>query len=129
MWNFVRTWSLGFLFIILLVFFVLRGPALIRELRLSFAPYTDGIYAFYLSSGHTFYGSVASVNGRTIALRNAYSFQSTTVGDVPTSNLQAQILNPLTMPENWIAISRDSVLFYEKLTEEAQLMPLIEGRR
>ncbi len=111
----------------LVIALALWGPALTSLARLYTAQYRGDVYAFYLDSGHTFYGTVRGVGFGTITLANVYSFQTVSVGQTPTSNLTAQELNPLTAPENWMTISREHVLFYEKLGDKAKVLKIMRG--
>lgn len=113
---------------ILIVFgLLIWGPSLYGTVRLYAAQYTGDVYAFYLDSGHTFYGTVRGVGFGTITIAEAYSFQTVKVGDTPTSNLTSQRLNPLTSPDNWLTMSRRHILFYEKLGDKAKVLKIMRG--
>lgn len=119
----VRTLIAGFVFP--LVFLALFAPSLFADARLFLAQYGNDRYAFYLASGHTFYGTVRGVGFGKVVLADAYSFQSVSVGETSTNNLTAQKDNPLTRPDNWLVINREHILFYERVGDEASLLQAI----
>lgn len=123
--RFEWTWALGPILIVLGL--LIWGPALSGTVRLYAAQYTGDVYAFYLDSGHTFYGTVRGVGLGTITLADAYSFQTVKVGETSTSNLTSQRLNPLTSPDNWLTVSWRHVLFYEKLGDKAKVLKIMRG--
>lgn len=127
MWHWVQSFAWIFIFVMVFGVFVLWGPALWPFISLHSAPYTHDVYGVYLESGHVFYGEIRSVGWHSLVLENVHSFQNVTVGETSTSNFQAQKDNPLTRPENWLVIERDTILFYEKLTPAAKIMSLIRG--
>lgn len=110
-----------------LALLIVWGPALVRSANLVAAQYTGTIYAFYLDSGHTFYGTIRGVGLGSVTLSDVYSFQTINVGTTPTSNLTAQELNPLTAPENWLTIEWRHVLFYEQLGSKAKVLHIMRG--
>ena len=103
----------------------LWGASLASFFSLHLAQYTDERYAFYLDTGNVFYGKVTAVGPTTVTLTDAYSFQTVAVGETSTNNLQAQTGNPLTLPENWVTIRFEHVIFYERIGEEASVQKLI----
>lgn len=105
----------------------LWGPALMHSARLYAAQYTGDMYAFYLDSGHTFYGHVRGIGFGTITLTDVYSFQTINVGTTPTSNLTAQQLNPLTAPDNWLSIEWRHVIFFEQLGDRSKVLQITRG--
>lgn len=113
--------------VVMLVLLILWGPSLFRSARLFTAQYTGETYAFYLDSGHTFYGTVRGIGFGTITISNVYSFQTVSIGQTPTSNLTAQELNPLTSPENWMTLNWRHVLFFEKLGSKAKVLRIMRG--
>jgi hypothetical protein len=110
------------------IFLALFAPSLFLHLRLHAAQYTDTYYAFYLESGNVFYGQVRGVGFGQIILSNAYSFQEVEVGETTTSNLSALAQNPLTRPENWLALSRDHILFYERIGKDASVLEALRAQ-
>lgn len=120
-------WSWVLAPIVVLTILVLWGPALLGVCRLYAAQYTGSVYAFYLDSGHTFYGTVRGIGWDTVTLSDVYSFQTVTVGTTPTSNLASQRLNPLTAPENWLTINWKHVLFYEQLGDRSKVLTIVHG--
>ncbi len=127
MWHIIRTTSLVFLFAIILACCVLFGPAAVRSLELYFAQYTSAMYAVQLLNGQVMYGTIRSVGLSTITMGNVHTFETVTVGTTQTSNLQARRTNPLTMPEDWLTIERDGILYYEKLSPAARVLSLMRG--
>jgi hypothetical protein len=110
-----------------LIILGLWGPALMRSAHLFAAQYTGDVYAFYLDSGHTFYGTIRGVGIGSVTLSDVYSFQTINVGTTPTSNLTAQALNPITSPENWLTIDWRHVLFFEQLGDRSKVLRIIRG--
>lgn len=122
----ISTFALIFAgFILVLAFF---GPSLFAGLRLYTAQYTKDYYAFYLEDGAVFYGQVRGVGLGNVVLTNAYSFQAIEVGETSTSNLVALRDNPLTRPDNWVVITRDHVLFYERIGDDASILEALTAR-
>lgn len=105
------------------------GPSLFGMARLYMAQYGGDVYAFYIDSGHTFYGTIQGVGFGTVTLSNVYSFQTVQVGDTPTSNLTAQQLNPITAPLNWITLNWKHVLFYERVGPNAKVLKIMHGNQ
>lgn len=120
-------WSWMLAPVLILAILGVWGPALMGLGRLYAAQYGDSVYAFYLDSGHTFYGHVRGVGLGTVVLSDVYSFQTVTVGTTPTSNLTSQQLNPLTVPENRLALNWAHILFYEKLSDKAKVLLIMRG--
>lgn len=120
-------WSWVLAPFVILFILAVWGPACMTLGRLYAAQYGDSVYAFYLDSGHTFYGHVRGVGLGSVVLSDVYSFQTVTVGTTPTSNLTSQQLNPLTAPENRLVLNRAHVLFYEKLSDKAKVLTIMRG--
>jgi hypothetical protein len=123
--------SLAFLasiFVLILLLLGMFAPSLFADARLFTAQYTNDRYAFTLDSGHVFYGVVRGAGLGKIVLSDAYSFQSISVGETSTSNLGALRDNPLTRPENWIVLSREHILFYEKIGDDASILSAISAQ-
>ncbi len=127
MWHIIRTSSVIFLLAIIFIICVLFGPAAVRSLELHLAQYTSAMYAIQLLNGQVMYGTIRSVGPRTITMGNVHTFETVTVGGSQTSNLQARRTNPLTMPEDWLTIERDGVLYYERLSPAARVLSLMRG--
>ncbi|MBP9669159.1 MAG: hypothetical protein KBE09_02620 [Candidatus Pacebacteria bacterium] len=85
------------------------------------------MYAVQLLNGQVMYGTIRSVGLSTITMGNVHTFETVTVGTTQTSNLQARRTNPLTMPEDWLTIERDGILYYEKLSPAARVLSLMRG--
>lgn len=105
---------------------LLWGPALFGILRLHFAQYSDDRYAFYTDSGNVFYGTVRGVSFTQVTLSDAFSFQTVSVGETTTSNLQSAQGNPLTRPDNWLVMNWDHIIFYERIGDEASVLKAID---
>lgn len=123
----LRAIVLAFLLLFFCGALFLYGPAVERYVSLHWAQYTDATYAFYLSSGHVFYGNVRAVGPQAITLSHVYTFQGVSVGGSTTNNLVAQAASPLTMPEDWLVLERNKILFYERITSAARILSLMRG--
>lgn len=113
--------SLSFSLLFLLSL-VLWAPSLWFEAKLRLAVYSTSTYAVYLDSGHIFYGKLTGVTGTTLVLRDVRSFQKYEVGESTTNTLQSQLANPLTKPENFLAVNRAHVLFFERVGPDAPII-------
>ncbi|MBP6860216.1 MAG: hypothetical protein KBC38_01475 [Candidatus Pacebacteria bacterium] len=111
------------------VVLALWGSSLASFFTLHIAQYTDDRYAFYLDTGNVFYGKVMAAGPGSVTLTDAYTFQAVSVGETSTNNLQAQTGNPLTLPENWVTLNWEHVIFYERIGEEASVQKLIRQGR
>lgn len=109
------------------LFWFFFGSMFFSLVGLHMAEFSDQRYAVYLDSGHVFYGKIKAVGIFTLTLSDVYSFQTLEVGETSTSNLQAQRLNPLTAPDNWLVIERDHVLFFERIGKDARILELIRA--
>lgn len=116
------------LFVALLLFLVLFGSSLFSHTRLFLAQYSNDYYAFYLQSGNVFYGHVRGVGFGQVILTDAYSFQELEVGETTTSNLSAVRDNPLTSPDNWMVIPSRTILFYERIGEDASVLEALRAQ-
>ncbi len=127
MWHIIRTVSVVFFLGIVLITCVLFGPAAVRSLQLHLAQYTNAMYAIHLLNGQVMYGTIRSVGLNTITMGNVHTFETVSVGTTQTSNLQARRTNPLTMPEDWLTIQRDGILYFEELSPAARVLSLMRG--
>ncbi len=89
------------------------------------AQYSGGTYAFYMDTGQTFFGEIKSVSPSAVTLTNIYTFQTINVGEVPTTNLTAQQLNPLTTPYNWMTLNWKHITYYERVGSRSKVMNLM----
>jgi hypothetical protein len=103
------------------------APSMMAWGTLRIAQYTNDVYAVYLDNGAVFYGSIGSVDNTTIRLRNAYTFRAVQVGDTTSNTFEAQEMNSLTRPEGGILVSRDRVLFMERVGARARILEMMEG--
>jgi hypothetical protein len=113
--------------VVMMFVLFLYAPSMIAWGALRVAQYTNDVYAVYLDNGAVFYGSIAAINGTTVRLRNAYTFRAVQVGDTTSNTFEAQELNSLTRPEGGILVSRDRVLFMEKVGARARILEMMEG--
>lgn len=98
------------------------GPAWWFAVGVRLAAYSGATYALYLDTGHIFYGKISSVSGSTVVMRDVRSFQKFEVGGSTSNTLQAQKANALTKPENFLAINRERILFFEKVGTDAPIL-------
>lgn len=127
MWHLIRTSSLVFVVIITFMCCVFYGPGALRSLELHMAQYTSNMYAVQLMNGQVMYGTIRAVGWSTLTMGNVHTFDTVVVGTTQTSNLQARRTNPLTMPEDWLTINRDGILYIEKLSPAARVLSLMRG--
>ncbi|MBU1034168.1 hypothetical protein KKD42_00015 [Patescibacteria group bacterium] len=92
----------------------------------------EGVYAVFLTNGQVYFGAISSEDEKILTLNGIYYLQSKggptedsliTQSDVSLLKLG----NELHGPEDWMEISKQNVLFIEKLKSDSKVGKAIEN--
>ena len=90
------------------------------------------MYAVFLSNGRSYFGQIAKQNSQTVVLRNVFYLQ---VQQIPATEENAEPQPQLSLinvsdeihgPESEMQISRNHILFLQKLRKDSQVLKSIE---
>ena len=112
--------------LILLLLFI-WGPDLIIRFQMLKMAYSNEYIAVYTVDNQTLYGRFLGVSNRAFKLADVYYFQNLTVGDRTTGNLVKRGQNEITSPDGTIFINPDQILYWEKISENSQVMQIIKS--
>ncbi|MBI5078114.1 MAG: hypothetical protein HZB11_01945 [Candidatus Yonathbacteria bacterium] len=119
-------------------FFVKGGPAFFRGEK------ATSWYAVHLSNGQNYFGHITELSSDKIVVSGAYYLEKYEMGDSTVSqskNFSVQQMpkqvyqlvrqgdDKNTMTDNTIYINRSSVLFWEKLSADSEVVKSITGGR
>jgi len=100
-------------------------PALGIYAELKLAPYFGDWYAFYLDNNLTFYAQITGSTKDLLKLSDVYYVQTVKIGEQPTSSIIRRGPNEITLPENYLLMNRNKILYYEKIGKDSQVMKII----
>lgn len=101
------------------------SPNLILNLKMHLLPYTNKWYAVYLTNNQTFYGHIKAINSDLIKLRDVYYLSTIDISGQQSINLVKRGASEISLPENEFIINRSSLLYFEPMQENSEIVRLI----
>lgn len=123
------------------VWLVFAGVSKWREKSESPAPNSNSYYAVFLTNDQVYFGHLSDVNDNYVTLKNIYYLRakdSTTTAPATTDSTSATDLSKLALiklggevhgPKDEMQINRRSVMFYEELKDDSQVVKIINQNK
>ena len=103
------------------------GPNFIARMAIRLAPYTGHWYAFYMDNGEVFYAQIQGTARNWIKLKNVYYLQKITIDGKTQNKINKASANEISLPENYLELNADKILYWEQIGANAEVMKIIKG--